>query len=75
MSYDPLLEYNSAERYLYVSFYYPTRESYVPAIYKDVEKTQHITANLPRIVCDFPYLKKNIAKRLNFTHDSIWFIK
>ena len=70
MSYDPLLTYMSEENYLYVSFYYPTRESYVPQLKTQAgdESQNHITANLPRIVCDMPYLRLKTAKSLDFSH-------
>ena len=73
--YDPLWGYNAMERYCYVSFAYDLRERYVPALYKDSEQTQHITSNLPRLAIDLPYLKKHVAERLNFSHESIWGIR
>ena len=35
------------------------------------KKIQTITANIPRIVCDFPYYKKDYAQKLEFNHRSI----
>ena len=74
-SYDPLWGYNTTEKYCYASFFYQLRENYIPPLYKDREATQHITSNLPRVVTDLPYLRYFIAKRLEFSHESIWGIK
>ena len=47
----------------------------MPQLYLDEGETQHITANLPRIVCDLPYFRRQIAEHVNFSHESIWPLK
>lgn len=65
-SYDPLWEQHSFETFLYTSFAHTNRERYMPTPEgMDAERRQVLT-NLPRIVCDFRYLKMQDAKALRF---------
>ena len=72
--YDPLWQTFSAERYLYATHDFEQRSDFVPEMYKattckgysyrNSEDLQIITANIPRIVCDFPYYKEESARSL-----------
>lgn len=44
-------------------------------MYEDTKMMQHITADLPRLVCDFAHYKVKRAADLRFDHGSISKIK
>ena len=77
--YDPLWQTYSAERYLYATHDFAQRSQFVPEMYKPTDlrghrlsrKFQKITANIPRIVCDFPFYKEELARKLEFNHQSL----
>lgn len=79
-SYDPLWQNQSPEKYLYVPFSYSQRDQCVPEMFnlngmsvQKVRQVQLITANIPRIVCDFPFYKVSQAAQLQFNHN--YFLK
>ena len=61
--YDPLWGSDADLDYLYVSWRYDNREDYVTCQYKD-NKMNMITADIPRLVVDFPYMKEEDARKL-----------
>lgn len=61
--YDPLWGAEAGADYLYISWRYFNREDYVTCQYKH-NSMNMITADIPRLVVDFPYMKKEDARKL-----------
>ena len=61
--YDPLWGSEADNDYLHISWRYDNREDYVTCQYKH-NSMNMITADIPRLVIDFPYMKKKDALAL-----------
>ena len=69
-TYDPLWGSEADSEYLYISWRYENREDFVTCEYED-KIMNEITAIIPRLVIDFPYMMKDDAERLEFNHEYI----
>ena len=57
---------SAPHRYLFTSFSYGNRESFMPHTQDMSLEERRVWANIPRLVCDFRYLKYKDAKELEF---------
>jgi len=66
--FDPLWGDEGANKYLYISHRYQNREDYVACEYREKRMNQ-ISAIIPRLAIDFPYMREEKARNLKFEHE------